>query len=154
MLLGGRRIPTFPEVKDGDSLHKKSFVSNLKYILLRKLETSACCNAFRKYAIIILVVWLRWNYLFVEPASLCRPAGEDSNLMCFSSAAETEWKLSYLVFYETGSFGGSCWAYMERYARYYYYLYLAIENIYYLVLMWYHKTTWAESLIYARLWID
>jgi hypothetical protein len=34
---------------------------------------------------------------------------------------------------------------LELYARYY--LYLAIENIYYLVLMWYHKTTWAESLI-------
>jgi hypothetical protein len=56
MLLGGRRIPTFPEVEDGDRLRKKPFVFNLKYILLRKLETSACCNAFRKYAITILVI--------------------------------------------------------------------------------------------------
>ncbi len=128
-------------MEEGDSLHKKPFVSNVKDILLSRLETFDCCNAFRKYAITILVVCLRWNSLFVEPASLCRPAGEDSNLMCFSSAAETEWKLSYLVFHETGCFGGSCLAYMERYARYHYYLYLAIENIYYLELMWYHKTT-------------
>jgi len=34
---------------------------------------------------------------------------------------------------------------LELYARYY--LYLAIENIYYLALMWYQKTTGAESLI-------
>jgi hypothetical protein len=30
------------------------------------------------------------EFSLVEPASLCRAAGEDSNLLCFSSAAETE----------------------------------------------------------------
>ncbi len=39
-------------------------------------------------------------------------------------------------------------AILELYARYY--LYIAIENIYYLALMWYHKTTWAESLIFVQ----
>jgi hypothetical protein len=42
MLLGRRRIPTFPEVEDGDSLLKKPFVSNLKYILLRKKIGDLC----------------------------------------------------------------------------------------------------------------
>jgi hypothetical protein len=84
------------------------------------------------------------EFSLVEPASLCRAAGEDSNQLCFSSAAETKLQImeafySILVLDETGCSGGSCWSYLELYARYY--LYLAIENIYYLVLMWYHKTT-------------
>jgi hypothetical protein len=30
------------------------------------------------------------QFSLVEPASLCRAAGEDTNLLCFSSATETE----------------------------------------------------------------
>ena len=81
------------------------------------------------------------EFSLVEPASLCRAAGEDSNLLCLSSAAETELQImeAILVLDETGCFGGSCWSYLELHAGYY--QYLAIENIYYLALMWYHKTT-------------
>jgi hypothetical protein len=47
-------------------------------------------TAFRKYEVTILSSMTEVEFSLVEPASLCRAAGEDSNLLCFSSAAETE----------------------------------------------------------------
>ena len=80
------------------------------------------------------------EFSLVEPASLCRAAGEDLNLLCFSSAAETELQIME-AFYSSLRCDWLLWRKPLELFRARYYLYLAIENIYYLALMWYHKTT-------------
>ncbi len=78
-------------MEEGDSLCKKPFVTNLKdYLDWRPLLVLTFFTAFRKYEINIFSSTTEVEFSHVGPVSLCRAAGEDSDLLCFSSAAETE----------------------------------------------------------------
>jgi hypothetical protein len=78
-------------VEEGDSLCKKPFVTNLKdYLDWRPLPVLTVFTAFRKYEVTIFRSMTEVEFSHAEPASLCRAAGENSDLFCFSSAAETE----------------------------------------------------------------
>ncbi len=80
-------------MEEGDSLCKKPDVSNLKDILLwRPLPALKVYTAFKKNEVTIFSSITEVEFSLVEPASLCRATGEDSNLLCFSSAAEKNFK--------------------------------------------------------------
>ena len=68
------------------------------YFIERRTPPADSLTAFRKYEGTILSSMAEVAFSLVGPASLCRAAGEDSNLMCFSSAAKTELQLMETFF--------------------------------------------------------
>jgi hypothetical protein len=82
---------TFPAVEEWDNLREIS--KTFYYPDWRPLPPLPVYTAIRKYVVTILSSMTEVKFFLVEPASLCRAAGEDSNLMWFSSAAEIKLQL-------------------------------------------------------------